>query len=73
MALSIACWVRDTALEVNKRDIEYQKAFLGAITTTKTSLTTKIPGMIGFKMEKESMRMAEAKRQMKEYLWLYKG
>ena len=31
MALAIACWVRDTALTVNQRDLEYQKAFLSSI------------------------------------------
>ena len=30
MAFAIGCWVRDTALEVNQRDVEYAKAFLGA-------------------------------------------
>ena len=28
MALAIACWVRDTALTVNKRDAEYNKAMV---------------------------------------------
>ncbi len=27
MALAIGCWVRDTALQVNARDLNYQKAF----------------------------------------------
>ena len=31
MALAIACWVRDTALTVNKRDAEYNKAMVGAM------------------------------------------
>jgi len=73
MALAISCWVRDTALEVNKRDIEYQKACLNSIMTNNKSLDTKIPGMIGYKMQKENSRISEAKSQMSEYLWLYKG
>ena len=31
MALAIACWVRDTALETNGRDAEYQKACLSSM------------------------------------------
>ena len=31
MALAIACWVRDTALEVSKKDQEYQKAMLNSM------------------------------------------
>ncbi len=29
MSLAIACWVRDTALQTNQRDVEYKKAMLG--------------------------------------------
>jgi hypothetical protein len=29
MALAIGCWVRDTALTVNQRDLEYKKAMVG--------------------------------------------
>ena len=36
MALAVGCWVRDTALTVNKRDLEYRKAFFGAMTMKTT-------------------------------------
>ena len=31
MALAIACWVRDTAIQISARDLNYQKAFANAI------------------------------------------
>ena len=33
MAAAIGCWVRDTAIIENQRDVEYKKAFLNSITT----------------------------------------
>ena len=37
MALAIGCWVRDTALQANARDLNYQRAFVDAIITSKTT------------------------------------
>jgi hypothetical protein len=36
MALAIGLWVRDTALQLNLRNVELNKAILGAITSTRT-------------------------------------
>jgi len=73
MALAIACWVRDTALEVNKRDIEYSKAMVGGIMTTRTHLNTTIDGQTGHEKVKLDNKKAEAMQQQKEFLWLYRG
>ena len=35
MALAIGCWVRDTALTVNQRDMDYRKAMIGSIQTSR--------------------------------------
>ena len=35
MALAIACWVRDTALQSSARDLNYQKAFAESIITSR--------------------------------------
>ena len=51
MALAIACWVRDTALQVNARDLNYQKAFVDAIITTKTTMNTQVQGQHGYKKD----------------------
>ena len=49
MSCAIACWVRETALTVNKKEVAYKKAMLNSIFTTSTSLSTKIKGMKGYK------------------------
>ena len=51
MALAIGCWVRDTAILNNARDIEYKKAFLDAIIVSNTTISTAVPGQAGFKQE----------------------
>ncbi len=49
MALAIGCWIRDTALQVNQRDLDYNKAFLGSMIYTNKSFDTTIPGMNNYK------------------------
>jgi hypothetical protein len=70
MAASIGCWVRDTAIIENKKDIEYKKAFLNAMITTKTTLDTRAPGQMKANM---SDRINEARKQMEEFGWVIKG
>lgn len=48
MALAIACWIKETALIQNVRDIAYTKALLGAIYVSQSTINTKIPGQIGY-------------------------
>jgi hypothetical protein len=69
MAFAIGCWVRDTALEVNQRDIEYTKAFLGAMTKVKTEINTSIPGQIGYKPISKNDKI----REQQQYSWILKG
>jgi len=75
MSLAIACWVRDTALTVNARNVEYKKAFLSSMVYTSTTLNTKIRGQMGYKTGGQFDKIedrAELER-MKEFSWLYKG
>ena len=73
MACAIGCWVRDTALIENQRDMEYKKAFLNCIMTNKTHLDTKVPGMNKPKHHELFDKANEAAKQNKEFLWLLKG
>lgn len=73
MSLAIACWVRDTALVSNQRGVEYKKAFLGAMSTNKTTLNTKIPGMVGYSGTKYDNEIDQAKELMKNFPGLFKG
>ena len=69
MAFAIGCWVRDTALETNKRDVEYTKAFLSTMTKTKSELNTAIAGQQGYKPVAKSARI----KQQQQYNWILKG
>ena len=73
IACAIACWVKDIALSVGQRDLEYKKAFLdfGGVIQRKRIIDTTIPGMIGYNPLKQ--KKAEHDRQYAEYAWLYKG
>ncbi len=73
MALAIACWIRDTALAVNQREIAYQKAFLSSITTSNRKMHTTITGMQGHDRMKGDALTQETKQHMKEFMWVYKG
>lgn len=73
MSMAIACWVRDTALVSNQRDVEYKRAIIGAMTTTKTVLNTKVSGMVGYDGTKYQNEVNEAQELMKSFPGLFKG
>jgi hypothetical protein len=72
MALAIACWVRDTAIQSNARDLNYQKAFVEAIVISKTTINTQISGQHGYKKDSIFDKMSEADKLYKEYQWIIK-
>jgi len=72
MALAIACWVRDTALTVNQRDLEYKKAMVNSITSYSNTLSTTIPGMRGHKID-NAAKLEEQQQQYQDFIWLIKG
>ena len=72
MALAIGCWVRDTALQVNQRDVEYKKAILSSMFINKTTMNTTIKGMDGYGNEFKE-KQSEAKQKMVDMPWIYKG
>ena len=70
IACAIGCWVKDTALTVNQRACEYNKAFLSSMATSDRKINTAIPGMIGYKRTTEQ---EEQKKIYEDHLWLLKG
>ena len=73
MALAIGCWVRDTALEINKKDLEYKKAMVDAMKLNSRKIQTTIPGMEG---HRQGVWNEKAKKEMndhKNFIWLIKG
>jgi len=75
LSISIACWVKDIALTTNKRQNAYADAILGAIMKSDTRINTTIPGMVGYRKSEDSFsqQQKDAIKQMKEFLWVYKG
>ena len=74
IATCIGCWVRDTALTVNKREMDYKKAMIGGISISNSTFDTKIPGMQGYKPRKGPKNSFEG-NDGKQYdlSWIIKG
>ena len=73
MACAVGCWVRDTALVVNRREMEYKKIMLDSMLRTSTTLNTTIKGMNGYKSHGISDTMKEQKKSQVDFPWLFRG
>jgi hypothetical protein len=73
MSLAIVCWIRDTVLEENTRDLQYKRAFLNSMIMTSTKLNTTIPGQIGYKSNESLDKMSNAKKLYSDFGWIIKG
>lgn len=65
MSLAIACWLKETALTINAREVETTKAMLSVFSTTSRGINTKIPGQLGFgsgKSSTERMKIEKERR-----------
>ena len=72
MSLSIACWVRDTAIEVDQRDVAYKKAMMDGMFLANTKMNTTIKGQDGYNQSFSDKYRDEIKKT-KDFLWIYKG
>jgi len=72
MALAIACWVRDTAIQSSARDLNYQKAFVDAIFTTRTTMNTQVKGQIGYRSDNLADKVVDAKNLYDQFKWIIK-
>ena len=73
MALAIGCWVRDTALSINKKDLEYKKAMMDAMKLNTRKIQTTIPGMHGHRQGVWNDNAKKEMKQQKDFIWLIKG
>ena len=73
MACAVGCWVKDTALSVNKRELEYKRVMLDSMIRASTKINTTIPGMLGYKKNEIFDKMKKHEKTTTEYPWLYKG
>ncbi len=71
IASAISCWVRDTALVVNKKQIQHKKAMLDGISVSTTSFNTKIPGQIGHKPQATTFKGTDGRTH--DLGWIIKG
>ena len=69
MSLAIACWVRDTTLINNQKDVELSKAMLDSMVKSNSVLNSTIKGMANYK----EVEYNANKNLYKEFLWLIKG
>lgn len=74
MAMAANCWIKDTALNINQREVEYKRAFLefGGLMRSDLVLDTTVPGMRGYDPNKDNERRKKIKQQH-EFSWLFKG
>ena len=72
MALAIGCWVRDTALTINKKDLEYNKAMIGSMMLKNKTFQTQNPdhNTMFNGLNKEQRK---TKKEYEEFVWLLKG
>ena len=73
MSLAIGCWIRDTALQVNKRELEYKKVMLDSMYMSKSIMNTTIKGMDGHKPKNIKEKALEHRKKMEPFSWIYKG
>ena len=74
IASCIGCWVRDTALTANKREIEYKKAMISGITVSNSTFDTKIEGMHGYRPGKKPQNTFEGNDgKTYDLSWIIKG
>jgi len=69
MSLAIACWVRDTTIINNQKDVELSKAILNSIGKSNSILNSSIKGMHNHK----EVEFNNARNTYKDFLWLIKG
>jgi hypothetical protein len=73
MALAIACWVRDTAIEIDKKDLEYKMAMINSFKVNKGQFQSTIKGMIGHERGPYTDKQRKVKKQYEDFVWLIKG
>ena len=74
MSCAIACWIRDIALVVNQRELQYRQAMVGAISTGRTGINTKIPGQVGYNdSSRSAKKLKKQYNQSQAFAWLFKG
>ena len=72
MALAIGCWVRDTALTTNQRELEYKKAMVGSMMVENKTFKTRNPGSNPMH-QGLTREQRETQQDYSDFVWLLKG
>ena len=72
MSCAIACWVREGALIISQRDVQYRKAMVNAFSVGGRTFESTIPGMPQNARAEHRKKWAEAYSNAKEFSWLLK-
>ena len=72
MSLAIACWVREGALIISQRDVQYRQAFITGLKVGGRTFESSIPGMTQHATAEKRKKWAEAYNNAREYSWLIK-
>jgi len=73
MACAIGCWVRDTALVENQRNLQYNRAFLDTMIYTNTQMDVRVSGQEGYRPTDLLNKRTDAKKTYEKFPWLFKG
>lgn len=73
ITLAIACWVKDTALQVNQKEIDYSRAMFSSFQTSRKGFHTTIPGMEAHKKPVFSDETLQLRKEYDKFVWLLKG
>ena len=68
MPAAIACWVRDTAIQNNIKDLQYRTAILGSMAVANRTFDTRVSGMFGYKPPKNSLQ--EKYSEYQQHSWI---
>ena len=72
MSCAIACWVREGALIISQRDVQYRQILVDNMKSSNRTFNSTIPGMPGHEKVEQRKRWAEAYNNTKEFSWLLK-
>ena len=72
MSCAIACWVREGALIISQRDVQYRQAFISGLSMGGRTFESSIPGMPEHAKVESRKKWAEAYNNAREFSWLMK-
>lgn len=74
LAMCIACWVKENAIDTFARDTEYNKSMVTSVFSSGKTLHTKIPGQIGYDARRDTLKKEiNQTYEHVQFPWLFRG